>query len=327
MRDRTREYISIVGALRTTEKLIENKVTPPTRFTTVAGSCISTVKVATRQLDTLQRLVSEENLFSQNDGKFNQLIFSVKKTAKHLNDEISFLQTAATRPPRGSQISQHYYLMLNQLKRSALEISRRFQKLLAERNNSVKTRANRFSRFGQVAESSAFGFGAAQSFNVNPPSAAYSRVQTNDPNNTGSVGLRSRGIGRSRPAAAPYVHANRVRIPGNVSGVTNLLGDGEQPLLISSQVYRSNRTNKVKGIEKHIAELGKMFGKLTELVASQAEAVEHIDDNIDNAFDDVDAGQKELLKYYEYISRNRSLILKIFGILITSISLYMYVKS
>jgi syntaxin 5 len=273
-------------------------------------------------------------LFNRADDEFNALIFTVKKSAARLNEQIAFLQRRAARGGGGSQLRQHQQVMLDQLKRGALATTKRFQRLLHEHSSASKSRASRFSRFGQSGTST-FGRGGAENSllaggSVGGPASLAAPAHGSRERHGGMypsygvTGLRSR-----RPPAGAYVHAHRgpPRPGEGDAGVDNLLGDGKQPLLISRQAYRTERTREVEGVEKHIAELGQMFSKLTELVAASGETIEHIDDNIEAAVENVSQGQAELLKYLETVSKNRALILKVFAILICSIVFFMWFKA
>lgn len=57
------------------------------------------------------------------------------------------------------------------------------------------------------------------------------------------------------------------------------------------------------------------------MVAQQGEMVTRIDDDVHDVADNVSGAQRELLKYYESISSNRMLMLKIFGVMIIFVSL------
>ncbi|KAL7492144.1 hypothetical protein ACHAWT_001336 [Skeletonema menzelii] len=68
--------------------------------------------------------------------------------------------------------------------------------------------------------------------------------------------------------------------------------------------------------EKSIAELGVMFTKISTLISQQGEVLERIEDDVEAAGLDIDAGHDELVKVYGMTKGNRGLILKVFGILI-----------
>lgn len=84
----------------------------------------------------------------------------------------------------------------------------------------------------------------------------------------------------------------------------------------SAQMYHSSRSEAVQSVQRVIGELGQMFGKMAELVHSQEEMISRIDKHTDDALHNLTEGQSELLRYFHNISSNRSLILKVFSILI-----------
>ena len=59
-----------------------------------------------------------------------------------------------------------------------------------------------------------------------------------------------------------------------------------------------------------------MFTKMSTLISQQGEVLERIEDDVEAAGLDIDAGHDELVKVYGMTKGNRGLILKVFGILI-----------
>ena len=87
------------------------------------------------------------------------------------------------------------------------------------------------------------------------------------------------------------------------------------------QLRRENRATKNRAAqarlaERSIAELGVMFTKMSSLISQQGEILERIEDDVEAAGLDIDAGHDELVKVYGMTKGNRGLILKVFGILI-----------
>ncbi|KAL9186439.1 hypothetical protein ACHAXT_005677 [Thalassiosira profunda] len=77
-----------------------------------------------------------------------------------------------------------------------------------------------------------------------------------------------------------------------------------------------NRAQQARLAEKSIAELGTMFAKMSSLISQQGEVLERIEDDVEAAGGEIDAGHDELVKVYSMTRGNRGLILKVFGILI-----------
>jgi len=84
----------------------------------------------------------------------------------------------------------------------------------------------------------------------------------------------------------------------------------------SSQMYTNSRAEAVQSVQRTIGELATMFQKMAVMVTAQEEMIQRIDHDIDDTTDNMNAAQDSLLKYFHHISSNRSLIIKVFGILI-----------
>ncbi|CAK5027411.1 unnamed protein product [Meloidogyne enterolobii] len=86
-------------------------------------------------------------------------------------------------------------------------------------------------------------------------------------------------------------------------------------LIDETDTYHRSRYSAMEGIESSIAELGTIFRQLASLVSEQGEMITRIDSNVEDTALNVEAAHYELLKYFNNISRNRWLILKVFGVL------------
>lgn len=103
--------------------------------------------------------------------------------------------------------------------------------------------------------------------------------------------------------------------------------DASQPLLPNrtqtqmmlydeSDEYVQQRAESTQQIESTIVELGGIFQQLAHLVQEQGEMVERIDTNVQDAEMNIEAAHGEILKYFQTVSKNRWLMIKIFGVLI-----------
>lgn len=109
---------------------------------------------------------------------------------------------------------------------------------------------------------------------------------------------------------------------GGSSESAPLLGGGgsggqqAQALMAAPQdQYLSSRAEALHQVESTIVELGSIFQQLAHMVHEQGEMAMRIDENVDDALSNVDAGQAQLLKYLSAISSNRMLLLKVFAVL------------
>eukprot|EP00922_Rhytidocystis_sp_ex-Travisia-forbesii_P010487 GHVS01015365.1.p1 GENE.GHVS01015365.1~~GHVS01015365.1.p1 ORF type:complete len:286 (+),score=58.17 GHVS01015365.1:73-930(+) len=91
---------------------------------------------------------------------------------------------------------------------------------------------------------------------------------------------------------------------------------GQQQSMVQRAQYSQERAEGMENVQRMIGELGQIFQKVASMVTQQDELVQRIDEDVDSSLHHVEQGQTELLNYFHRISSNRSLILKVFLILI-----------
>jgi len=87
-------------------------------------------------------------------------------------------------------------------------------------------------------------------------------------------------------------------------------------LLGHQDSYISDRANTMETIESTIVELGGIFQQLATMVKEQEEQVMRIDSNIEESDLNIESAHTEMLRYFQGITSNRWLMMKIFLILI-----------
>merc|ERR1711992_314712 len=80
--------------------------------------------------------------------------------------------------------------------------------------------------------------------------------------------------------------------------------------------YLQSRADAMQNIESTIVELGGIFNQLATMIKEQEEIMVRIDSNVEEAGMNVEQGHSEILKYFQSVSSNRWLMVKIFGVLI-----------
>lgn len=69
--------------------------------------------------------------------------------------------------------------------------------------------------------------------------------------------------------------------------------------------------------------MGELFSQMTSLIASQSETISRIEDDVESGYIDTKEGHKYMLSFDEITRGNRSMIFKIFGLLIAFIFLFL----
>uniref|UniRef100_A0A674NCJ6 Syntaxin-5 n=1 Tax=Takifugu rubripes TaxID=31033 RepID=A0A674NCJ6_TAKRU len=94
-------------------------------------------------------------------------------------------------------------------------------------------------------------------------------------------------------------------------------GNSMQLQIIDEQAtYIQDRADTMQNIESTIVELGSIFQQLAHMVKEQEETIQRIDANVEDTQLNVDAAHMEILKYFQSVSSNRWLMIKIFLVLV-----------
>lgn len=86
--------------------------------------------------------------------------------------------------------------------------------------------------------------------------------------------------------------------------------------------YYQARSGALQGIESTVHELGSLYQQLIQMIASQGEVVQRIDQNIDEMSLNVRRGQKQLERYLRRLSSGQWLMIKIFGALLVFVIVF-----
>jgi len=98
-----------------------------------------------------------------------------------------------------------------------------------------------------------------------------------------------------------------------------------EPSSVTDSFLRS-RADAVRQIERTIHELSGVFQQLAAMISEQGDMVRRIDMDVEMALDNVQSGENHIMKVWERTSGNRGLILKIFGVLIVFIILFVVIS-
>eukprot|EP01057_Protomagalhaensia_wolfi_P000732 Protomagalhaensia_wolfi_Nauph_80__731@NODE_1417_length_1540_cov_3_413724_g1096_i0_p1_GENE_NODE_1417_length_1540_cov_3_413724_g1096_i0NODE_1417_length_1540_cov_3_413724_g1096_i0_p1_ORF_typecomplete_len171_score27_57SNARE/PF05739_19/0_00027Syntaxin/PF00804_25/0_00073Filo_VP35/PF02097_15/0_00069Prominin/PF05478_11/0_0021DUF2987/PF11205_8/0_026DUF2383/PF09537_10/4_4DUF2383/PF09537_10/99DUF677/PF05055_12/1_6e03DUF677/PF05055_12/0_16DUF4570/PF15134_6/0_13DUF4570/PF15134_6/5_3e03_NODE_1417_length_1540_ len=135
-----------------------------------------------------------------------------------------------------------------------------------------------------------------------------------------------RGLyGQTRTEASAST-GNLQRRPNNqtLSSVNSTHADSDYDLesqtqttaLIGNTTYHHQRVEAVEQIQRMVGELSGMFSRVAAMVGQQEEMVLRIDATVDDSLHRLREGQTHLLKYFNAIASQRSLILKLLGMIL-----------
>lgn len=88
---------------------------------------------------------------------------------------------------------------------------------------------------------------------------------------------------------------------------------------ISNDLLDEQHLKEQREIEKQMSMIGNLLSRMSNLVAVQSKQIEDIESNIDETEYHVEEGKMQLYKFMDIMKGNRSLILKLFLLMIVII--------
>lgn len=122
-----------------------------------------------------------------------------------------------------------------------------------------------------------------------------------------------------------YNNYKQVRI--SKYGGTNPILSNDNNNIFEVNILRKRNVNSYNDaikIEKKITQYGEMYQQLSNIVMEQSEKILDIENNIDNGLNETMDAYENIKSYYNITKSNRTLIIKIFLLLIFFIILFMY---
>ncbi|XP_031604243.1 syntaxin-5a isoform X1 [Oreochromis aureus] len=316
-RDRTLEFQSACKSLQGRQ---QNGVQPSkpalsalrqrSDFTVMAKRIGKDLSNTFAKLEKLTILAKRKSLFDDKAVEIEELTYIIKQDINSLNKQIAQLQdlVRSRGAPGGRHIQTHSNTIVVSLQSKLASMSNDFKSVLEVRTENLKQQRSRREQFSQ-------------------PPASSSPLMANN--------FRSRKKGAQEPHAAReprndyqgYTTANykdgsvlmqeESRSRGDVAIDMDSPTNPLQLQLIDEQdSYIQSRADTMQNIESTIVELGSIFQQLAHMVKEQEETIQRIDANVEDTQLNVEAAHTEILKYFQSVSSNRWLMIKIFLVLV-----------
>ncbi|KNC86114.1 hypothetical protein SARC_01730 [Sphaeroforma arctica JP610] len=268
-------------------------------FTRIAKSIQKDINNTFGKLEKLTLLAKKKNMFEDRPVEIQELTYIIKQDIANLNNQISRLQQYQLSKTRGmaqTQSNSNSVVVILQSRLAAM--SSGFKGVLEERTKNIQHQQQRRQQF-----SGSTGPPQQLSFAPAPPADSSG-------GHYGKDHLRQRqGVQQEESHAIEM---------GGPAGPSTQHASYQQMQLQDNQgsAYMQDRSNAVDSINKTIAELGGIFTQLATLVHEQGQMAERIDTNTMDAELNIEGAHNELLKYFNSVSSNRWLMIKIFAVII-----------
>uniref|UniRef100_A0A8C7UM98 Syntaxin 5A, like n=1 Tax=Oncorhynchus mykiss TaxID=8022 RepID=A0A8C7UM98_ONCMY len=283
-RDRTNEFQSVCRSLQGRQNAVQSSkpalsaVRQRSDFTLMAKRIGKDLSNTFAKLEKLTILAKRKSLFDDKAVEIEELTYIVKQDINSLNKQIAQLQGLVR--SRQSQNGKHLQTHSNTIVVS-LQVTSRFSSQLPHTLFPLQNLKEQKSRRDQFSQA------PASSSHLHASNFGNSLLMQDDSKRTAEVSIDM-----------------------------DCRASQQLQLVNEQDSYIQSRSDTMQNIETTIVELGSIFQQLAHMVKEQEETVQRIDANVEDTQLNVDMAHSEILKYFQSVSSNRWLMVKIFLVLI-----------
>ncbi|KAG7889403.1 hypothetical protein KL936_002977 [Ogataea polymorpha] len=309
VQDRTLEFLQCVSTFNKQNHNKNSTATThngPTKsqrseFTRKAGLIAKDIARVTSSLAKLAALAKQKQLFNDKPTDMIELTYVVKQDIFKIERSLKELQQSSVAKSSGdNQINTYTKNVVQLLNTKVKNVSETFKEVLQTRQRNELAKKSRQEQLLASVN------GSLKDTGVNGKS-----------NEVLPYALRKKGTQISdNPFLSSMEQDPDVSVPSQ--DYLSIPDQSQQLMLLEEQSnqYLQERNRAVEAIESTINEVGGLFQQLATMVQEQGEVIQRIDNNVEDISLNISGAQRELLKYYNTVTSNRWLVVKIFGILI-----------
>lgn len=251
------------------------------------------------KLEKLTMLCKRRTLFDDRPVEIEELTHIIQKDIEGLKRGLVALEgSAKTIPTRGRKdVASQTKAQIKELNSRIGTASKSFINVMELRRDNIKIQNSRREQF--QGSSSTSTDGVRNRRNQQQTAQAFAAFETAHSDSVLQTDLRREQLNQ-------------------VDQNTLMNANAQEQLMISQENnYAQERERNMETIEQAINEIGSVMRQLGTMVAEQQETVLRIDSNIEQAETSIENAHGEILKYFQSVTNNRWLMVKVFGTLIT----------
>jgi hypothetical protein len=208
------------------------------------------------------------------------------------------------------QRATHSAIVIATLKRELAGTAQGFRDVLTEHASTMEHVGRRRARLGigaplELPTTTSSSSSSAASAPSAPPNPSFS---------TSSSASGALSAGSVDVEAGEYRDVSREELSRQVMSAG--------AIATADHAYAQQRLEGARDIQKHIEELSSAFQRLAGLVEAQKGVVDEIESNVSNSLDALEKGQRELERSREAAADPRWLMLRVGGVLMSFLILY-----
>lgn len=302
--DRTEEFRLLVGpSISNVDKKSEKN--NRSAFYAATADIGKEIQVTSQMLSQLTRIVRRQGLFDDSSNEVDNMIMNIKQQLQDLNSKCDQAQTlvgsSSTFYSRQTQKQSHSGTVMNQLKADLMSTTKDFKEVLEMRTKKMKQQNQR-----------------KVELTGNGPLSPLKQLA--------AMQQQERSSANAVAAINPYSFYGENEVGDGDIESQALLPNAQRGLLLvapsADTAYYDSRERAVNEVEKTIAELGNIFQRLSSMISEQQEFVDRIDADIEEAQENANRTKDYLASVYNSVSSNRGMMMKLGGIALLFIVLF-----
>ncbi|XP_021769156.1 syntaxin-31-like isoform X1 [Chenopodium quinoa] len=283
-------------------------------FNTKASRIGLGIHEASRKIARLSQMAKTSSMFNDPTKEIQELTALIKDDITALNvavADLQNLQNSETTKSYSDDKAIHANAVCDDIKNRLMAATKQFQEVLTTRTENIKAHETRKQLFSANASRDNPFQRSAKAINEPPPWS-----------NSSNVSASVQPTLRQSSSGAQSGSQLRRRMGTETIPSNNM----EMSMLQQAAPQQENhyRATALQNVESTISELSGIFTHLATTVAHQGELLIRIDDNMEESLSNVEGAHSALLKHLTRISSNRSLLFKLFGVLIFFLVVFIF---
>ncbi|XP_008544679.1 syntaxin-5 [Microplitis demolitor] len=291
-RDRSNEFANAIKTMQGRTMMRTSARSPSqgrhfqsySQFMMIAKNIGKNIASTYAKLEKLAILAKKKSIFDDRQLEIDELTNIIKTDLSSLNKQIGQLQELSKQQressSRSHHIASHSSSVVVTLQSKLANMSNHFKNVLEVRSENMREEQNRRQQFTQGRVNTKLPLTGGQQSSL---------LLEEQDNRSNTVSLNIEPMGQMVM---------------------------QQAMRDDTDSYVMSRAETMQNIESTIVELGGIFQQLAHMVKEQEEMVERIDTNIEDTELNVEAAHTEILKYFQSVTNNRWLMIKIFAVLV-----------
>jgi len=249
------------------------------------------------KLEKLTLLCKKRTLFDDRPVEISELTHIIKKDIDGLKRSLIALEATSKNIPTSGRkdVAMQTKMQIKELTSRVGNAGKSFMSVMELRRDNIKIQNERRQQFQGTSSPGPDGIRNRKSNQTGTAFAAFAAENSNSVLWQDDYRNTSQSLSKEQAMNANFQ---------------------EMQLIQQEDNYAQEREKSMETIESAIVEIGSVMRQLGNMVAEQQETVMRIDSNVEQAEMSIENAHSEILKYFQSVTNNRWLMVKVFGTLV-----------